>query len=325
MTYQDFHTEWLNGETYIIAHTSGSTGLPKSISLNKAFVRKSALATNNFFCLDSHSVLHSCISPDFIGGKMMLIRALECGGAFSFETPTNQPLADSRLPEITLLAVVPSQMIYIVENIHVLPKIKNIIIGGSAIPTDLRKKIYESGLNAYETYGMTETASHIALRRVTPDPLLPFKVIGHASVSANANGCLTITYPDGTDIETNDLAVVLNSNEFIITGRIDDRIITGGKKIDPAELEERLKQIVKIPFFLSSVPDSKWGERMVMVVEESVIIPDGIMTQIRSQFEGYETPKEILILKEFPKTASGKISRKELKRLITEKKVSKLP
>ena len=118
MTFEQFIDEWKNSERCIEAHTSGSTGLPKMICLDKEFVRASAIRTNSFFGLSSESRLHSCVSPDFIGGKMMAVRAIECGGHLTWETPSNRPLQALNSDEtIDLLAIVPSQMVHILDTL----------------------------------------------------------------------------------------------------------------------------------------------------------------------------------------------------------------
>ena len=160
MTWQEFQAEWLGPEPDIVCRTSGSTGTPKEIRLPKEQVSASARRTLQFFNLDSHSHFHSCLAPDYIGGKMMMVRALECGGSFTLGPPSNRPLSDYTGDPIDLLCVVPSQMRHILQNIDTLPELGAILIGGSPIPDDLRIQIAQSRLQCWETYGMTETASH---------------------------------------------------------------------------------------------------------------------------------------------------------------------
>ena len=122
MTWQEFQAEWLGPEPDIVCRTSGSTGTPKEIRLPKEQVSASARRTLQFFNPDSHSHFHSCLAPDYIGGKMMMVRALECGGSFTWEHPSNRPLSDYTGDPIDLLCVVPSQMRHILQNIDTLPE-----------------------------------------------------------------------------------------------------------------------------------------------------------------------------------------------------------
>lgn len=141
MTFEEFIEEWRSEKATITAITSGSTGKPKNIELDKTFVEDSANRTNSFFGIDGGSHLHSCVAADFIGGKMMAVRADIAGCSFSYETPTNRPLDGfDKSQRIDLLAVVPSQMVHLLEHKEELPEIVNIIIGGSSINTGLEEK-----------------------------------------------------------------------------------------------------------------------------------------------------------------------------------------
>jgi len=324
MDYTDFLSEWLDtSRSYIEAHTSGSTGIPKCIRLDKDFVRDSARATNRFFHLGRGSRFHSCVSPDFIGGKMMAVRTLECDGRLTYETPSNITLSEvSPLETIDLLAVVPSQMLHILDNAEnspkSLPEIKNIIIGGSAIHPALRRRIAVSGLNAYETYGMTETSSHIALRHIDDIPDKGFSLIADASLSADSRGCLVIHYQSGYEVVTNDIVDFISPGEFKILGRADNVIVSGAKKINPEEVESRLSEIFEFKFAISSVPDSKWGEMSVIVVPEGESMPDNVIDKSREILPGWMTPKKVIRISALPTTPNGKIDRMAMKSFFTK-------
>lgn len=311
MTYPEFLDEWRNADEEIVAHTSGSTGAPKEIRLKKSFVAQSAWRTIHFFALNGKSRLHSCVAPDFIGGKMMGVRAELIGGNLTWELPSNRPLRYVR-PDATidLLAVVPSQMVDIVERVASLPEIKAVIVGGSAINPTLRRKIAESGLNAYETYGMTETASHIALRKIEAEPG-PFCALPGIWVGTDSRGCLAINFDSGERFVTNDLATTYGQDKFMIDGRIDHVIITGGKKVNPLEVEMAIAPYVDTPFVVTSVADEKWGRKIVLKIEgikderRELRLVEGIETIA----EKWKRPKEIVWLDELPRTKNGKIMR----------------
>lgn len=247
MTYEEFLKEWRDTGADVQCRTSGSTGTPKSIMLPKTEMSKSARRTIRHFGLDRFSHLHSCISPDFIGGKMMAVRAEETGARLTWETPSNRPLLQAGQDAIDLLAVVPSQMEYILSHIDIMPEIRAIIIGGSAIPAALRSRIAESGLNAWETYGMTETASHIALRRVT-EPQSPFRVLDGISIGLDNESRLVVEIDGWQKIVTNDMVRILDRREFVVTGRYDNVIISGGVKIHPSRLKRFSKRTSACPF-----------------------------------------------------------------------------
>lgn len=307
MTYEQLASEWTDNSTVIKCHTSGSTGTPTDILLPKEQMKRNALRTIGFFSIDSESLLYSCISPEYIGGKMMLVRAMVSGAALGYETPSNRPLQDYSGPEITLLSIVPSQMIYILDNIDRMPKIKNILIGGSAIPSSLRKRIAASRLNVWESYGMTETSSHIAIRKVEATET-PFHTLPGVSVSIK-NGALEITIEGWKTFLTNDAAEITSPGQFRILGRLDNVIISGGKKIHPEEVERKLSELIKIPFYITSVPDEKWGQRVIMVAEGNEKENGSIIANAYNILPKHEIPKQIFFTRALQRTPNGKIIR----------------
>lgn len=323
-TYDALKREWLGGAGHIAAHTSGSTGTPKEILLPRALVHDSALRTIAHFGIDRSWHLHSCISPAFIGGKMVLVRALEAGCGFSWETPSNRPEL-SGIPvdcKPCMVSVVPSQMWHIVSNPRKFSRLKNalFLVGGSAIPAELTKAIAEGGWTAYESYGMTETASHIAVRRIELQET-GFTPLPGINVSLSAEGCLQIT--DGKDLNlvTNDLAEIGNGGAFRILGRLDNVIISGGRKIIPEEVERRLAPAMNRMglgnYYITSRSDAFWGEKAVLVVE----LPEG-ETPGKTREPSLESlslesldvphwmlPKEVICVEKLPRTPNGKTLR----------------
>lgn len=308
MTYETFAAEWDSHEE-ISCHTSGSTGKPKTITIPKTEMLKSARRTADFFRLDDKSLLYSCISPDYIGGKMMFVRQRLTGCRLLWETPSNRPLTEYKGDAITLLAVVPSQMSFILDHIREIPPVENILIGGSPIPSSLRKRIAECGVNAYESYGMTETASHIALRRIEADQG-PFKTLGNITVESCADSALRINMPGWRSLITNDSAQVLSAHQFRILGRLDNIIISGGIKINPEALEEKLSEYLDFPFFITSTPDDKWGERVILIAEGKESLRQQIEEACSHIPDKFKRPKDILIMHDIPRTANGKFIRK---------------
>ena len=311
MTFEEFIREWQSPASEIEAHTSGSTGDPKTIRLDKEFVRASALRTNSFFGINSTSRLHSCVAPDFIGGKMMAVRAVEAGCRLTWEKPSNRPLeALGKEETVDLLAVVPSQMIHILDNLPVMPEIRAVIIGGSAIDPHLRRKIVASGLNAYETYGMTETASHIALRKIA-DGVEGFSLLPGISVALDNRGCLEIMFDSGERVVTNDLATLLSPTEFRIDGRHDHMILTGGRKVNPFKVEEKLAGLIRFPFVITSEPDEKWGSRVVLKIEapEGMSGLEDLTEKMKRLLDPWEVPKRTILVERLDYTKNGKLKR----------------
>lgn len=315
MTWPEFQAEWTGPETDIVCHTSGSTGAPKEIRLPKEQVSASARRTLQFFNLDSHSHFHSCLAPDYIGGKMMMVRALECGGTFTWERPSNTPLSGYMGDRIDLMCVVPSQMHHILRNIDTLPETGAILIGGSPIPDDLRLRIARSPLRCWETYGMTETASHVAIRRVS-EPQQPFEPLPSIKLLQNDSDCLEIEIPGWRRFITNDVVKMDSEGRFSILGRADNVIITGGLKVHPEQVETTLRPHLTFDFMITSEPDDKWGERVVMLADRSesplCATPDdeSVIAICKSVLMPFQVPKAI---KEgiVPRTANGKLARRQ--------------
>lgn len=306
MTWDELLTQWHDGNASLLCHTSGSTGKPKEIYLPKEQVASSARRTLKFFGLDATSHLHSCISPDYIGGKMMLIRAEISGASFSWETPSNRSLENYSGGRIDMMSVVPSQMWHLLDNMADLPEIGIILVGGSAMPATLRRRIAESGLNVWESYGMTETASHVALRPVTY-PETPFTPLPGITVSAPRE-TLDITIPGWMTFHTNDIVSIHDDGRFTILGRSDNAIITGGLKVHPEMVESTLGQYISSPLMITSEPDDKWGEKVILVIEDPELDDNSIMDLCHERLPRHCVPKEIrhgLI----PRTDNGKIKR----------------
>lgn len=321
MNYDDFLIEWNSEKSYFKATTSGSTGKPKSIKITKDFAIKSAQRTNRFFGINSFSHLYSCISPDFIGGKMVLVRALEASCRFSYENPSNKPLNDVNEKEIIdLISVVPSQMLHLIEKKSELPIIKNFLIGGSSIDKRLKSKIVKAEFNAYESYGMTETSSHIALRKISEVPSIPFQTFEGIKVSKDSRDCLEIKFDTGEIFITNDICEVISDREFFIKGRYDNIIISGGKKINPEEIENKISNLINLPFLISSMSDEKWGEKIILLIEKTDEASEINFSEDRNFFHElskillpHEMPKEIVLVSSLPKTSNGKLIRKNFR------------
>lgn len=328
MTLEEFKTEWYSDSLHIKATTSGSTGVPKTIFLPKSVVTLSAQRTIDFFGLRTGMRLHIPLAFDYIAAKMMAVRAWISGANLTWENPSNQPLlpqnTDNKTP-IDLLAVVPSQLDSLLSryNNGELPSINNIIVGGSAIPQNIRERLSETEIIAWETYGMTETASHVALRRVTKDFLLPFTPLPGIYIKTRKEGRIQINLNDGLTepILTNDIAEILPDGRFRLLGRTDNVIISGGLKIHPALLEQKIGNVLNdypeiqnsiSDFYITSRKDNLWGDRVVLAIEGtawSKNIQQYILEIFRNILPKHEVPKEIVFFQLFERTTTGKIKR----------------
>lgn len=319
---EEFLKEWNNDKSYVVAHTSGSTGVPKEIHLSKKLMTESALRTIKFFGLDVGSRFHVPLSFEYIAAKMMAVRTVLCEGYLTWEIPSNRILTEETDSTIDLLAVVPSQLDDFL-NRKEKPHIRNMIVGGSSIPITLRERLCVSGINAYETYGMTETASHIALRKVTNDRNAPFEALDGIKISVNGNDCLCIEMENGMSFVTNDIAEIVDSKHFILSGRADNVIISGGLKVHPMVVERKIEMLLQdyaptLPeFYISSCRHEKWGEQVVLVLEESdtseliKVNLEKLKNDCRTILSPAEIPSKVIIEKKFERTLSGKIKRRK--------------
>lgn len=321
---EEFIAAWRSGMG-IRVYTSGSTGSPKDIVLPHNQIVRSAFRTVRFFSIDQGSHLHSAVSFEYIGGKMMIARSLLAGCKLSFQPPSLRPEAPEEM--ITLMSVVPAQMASILSRKEEFRHVCNFLIGGSAISLELWREIANSGLTAYESYGMTETASHIALRKIEGDRPsdVPFRLLPGIDVSLDKDGSLIIVDDDIT-VKTNDLAQILPDGGLIIKGRIDDMIVTGGKKVLPQNIEIILAEHIDFQghrFMIDSLSHPVWTNEIILVVED-IAVNDDFIDYIQSAvnsipeavLQRWQRPKRYVKVKGLPVTSSGKIKRKSLNNLL---------
>ena len=296
-----FLLDWLNNETYIFVNTSGSTGKPKQIVLEKSAMIASAIATGIFFNLQPKNTSLLCLSADYIAGKMMLVRAIILGLHLETTEPNSNPLQNKKYD---FVAMVPMQVTNSLAHLHL---VKTLLIGGAKVSYQLAESILKTGCNAFESYGMTETISHIAIKQIGEKW---FTILPNVSISEEDRNCLVIeAFQLSPDIiVTNDIVEILNETQFVLKGRIDNIINSGGVKIFPEEVEEKLAKYIFTRFFIASLPDEKLGEKVILVVEGS---PFEMDKTIFSEVSKYQIPKEIVFVSNFVETETNKINRKK--------------
>lgn len=310
-----FIADWYSDSPSIIVHTSGSTGKPKAIELSKDMMRVSARKTLQALHLKPNDTALLCLSANYIAGKMMLVRAILGDLQLYAIEPSSQPLND--FPEtIDFAAMVPMQVFEQLKVKDSLNCVKKLLIGGGAVSADLSQQLQACSCAAYESYGMTETVSHIALRRINgSEAQTGFRCMPTVSVALDERGCLQITAPDllPAPLQTNDCAEILPSGEFRILGRIDNVINSGGIKIQPEEIERLIASFFTKPFAVSSIPDEKLGEKLVLVAEEH-ISPELLQT-INQSLPAYHKLHQAIQMPSLPLTGNGKLDRVVLKEL----------
>ena len=313
-----FLEEWISDSETIEAQTSGSTGDPQTIRLPKSTMKQSAYRTIDFFGLQSGNRILLCLPCRFIAGKMMVVRAIV--GQMNLVTIDPSGDFDILLDEtFDFGSMVPNQVYKLLEyraGKRKLENIHNLLIGGSAIPGSLEMQVKALKSRVVSTYGMTETASHIAIRELSGERASDiYKCLRGISVSNGKDGCLHIhTGGLGDPLQTRDIAEILSSDAFRILGRIDDVIISGGIKYFPETIERKIEALIQERFVISSSPDEKLGEKLVLVIESEPSPAENLMGKLKQSLPTFELPKSIIYMPNFPETSSGKIQRNEIKK-----------
>jgi len=299
----DFLLDWFDSKDFIEMQTSGTTGAPKTITISKQAMVNSALATGDFFDLQSGDKALHCLPVKYVAGKMMLVRAMIIGLDLEFVAPSSHPLLNNEI-DFDFIAMVPLQA---KNSLEELKKVKKLIVGGAAINKVLEKNLLKLTTEVYETYGMTETITHIAARKLGEKA---FTVLPNVTISYDDRKCLVIHAPRISDdvITTNDIVEMVNENQFIFLGRLDNIINSGGIKIMPEQVEQKLANKIQQLYFIASKPDNEFGEKVILVIE-------GDKQEFDENFfedlDKYEKPKEIVFIPKFKLNANGKIMRKE--------------
>lgn len=325
MRLEDFLIEWNKGSDCVLVHTSGSTGSPKPLWVDKRRMEASARITCSFLDLKPGDTALLCMPLDYIAGKMMVVRALTCGLRLVEVKPTGHPL--SALPEpdmyLDFAAMVPMQVyntLRVPEDRERLMRVRNLIIGGGAIDEAMAAELRAFPNAVWSTYGMTETLSHIALRRLSGSEAgewyTPFDTV---SVSLNADGCLVIDAPEvcSTVLETNDRAEIhADGRRFRIIGRRDNVICSGGVKIQIEEVERALKPHMPFPYMITRRRDSKFGEVIVLLMQsDDVDMARDICCRV---LPCYWQPKHYITVAAVPMTETGKPARKRAEEMAVE-------
>jgi o-succinylbenzoate---CoA ligase len=309
-----FLLDWIDYSPILRVRTSGSTGRPKLISLKKQLMVNSALATGAFFDIKPGDSALLCLSAAYIAGKMMLVRAMVLGLELDLVLPASNPLLGSNTT-YDFCAMVPLQLEATLQQIN---QIKKLIVGGAPISNKLREKVQQRRAQVFETYGMTETITHIAVRKVEQTVCSSgvenaFTLLPGITIEKDERDCLIINAPEVNPetIVTNDIVKIVSDTQFEWLGRYDNIINSGGVKIIPERIEGKLESVIDNRFFIAGMPDEKLGQKIVLVVEGEVEA-ERLLEKIKSSinFKKHEFPKDILIVANFAETKNGKVSRK---------------
>ncbi len=316
---------WLRGQEHFEFTTSGSTGVPKKIVHHRNQMTASARQTLQQLKIDKGSTAVLCINPDFIGGAMVLVRALVGQLNLLMLEVQSNPLQNVDQP-FQLISLVPLQLQRILddnkpEEIKLLKNCDHILLGGAAPSQTLENRLQDWPNHVWSTYGMTETVSHIGLRKLAPKPAEDvFTLIGDTEIDYHKDDQLTVkgSVTNNKWVKTNDRVEIINKNKFRILGRADHVINTGGIKVQPEKIEYLLEPTLKglgiTNFFIAGVASEQYGQEIALLVEsETDFDKNQLNNTLRNtgSLNRYEIPKRIIVLPEFQYTTTGKIKKKE--------------
>lgn len=299
-----FCESWKAGQTEFTFHTSGSTGDPKPILISRERLYLSAQLTGDWLKLAKGDVALLSLPPTYIAGAMVLVRALVHDLGLILIEPCQNPLSQLPATVIHLASFVPTQWATMVESnvlfSNYFQRAKGVLLGGASVPDSLRK---DYGFPVYETYGMTETVSHIAFRTWNQTY---FQTLSGIQIAQNDENCLLISagVTENKWIETRDIVQMQAPGQFTLTGRLDRVINSGGIKLQPEKIEAVYRAMTHLPLFVAGIPDAFWGSKLVMFVETAETVSFDVEVDLLAS---YEIPKEIICLPTFIKTTSAKI------------------
>lgn len=308
-----FLNEWFDASPVITVHTSGSTGVPKELVVRKDRMMQSARLTCEFLNLQAGDTTLLCMNLRYIGAMMMVVRSLVAGLNLVVRPASGHPLSDVEVP-LKFAAMVPLQ---VYNTLRVPAERKRLehtdilIIGGGAVDDSLEAELKTIPIAAYSTYGMTETLSHIALRRLNGEAAskcyYPFPSV---ELSLSAENTLIVKAPLICDdvLQTNDIACLCSDGGFTIAGRKDNVINSGGIKIQAEEMENRLQPFIPVPFAVTAVPDPRLGQALTLLIAGKPDIKE-LENKLQAVLETYYRPKHIFITELIPQTENGKIDR----------------
>lgn len=322
LAFWRFLAEWSSDRDVLSVQSSGSTGPPKTISIPKTSFQNSARMTLDFLRIMPGDRALLCLSPVYIAGKMMIVRALIGGLQLTTISPQVSAILNHDAA-YDFSAMVPTQVQSLLRTTEGRDRIQTIgtlLIGGSPLSQDLEDQLQAFDNRIYATYGMTETASHIALRRLNgPDRSPYYQTLAGVKIRTDENDCLIIDAPalSDTTIHTRDMVRLIDDHQFEVIGRFDHIINSGGIKFSPEVIEQKLARFISDRFIISSLPDPRLGEKLILIIETENHLKyadEKLMALLKENFPVYEVPKMVFFLAKLPLLDNEKLARKTITR-----------
>ncbi|GAB1404280.1 AMP-binding protein [Lentimicrobium sp.] len=324
-----FLIQWIDSHPYINVTTSGSTGLPKTMAISKKAMIASARLTGEFFNLKTGAQALLCLRAGYIAGLMMVVRAMVYQMNLIIVPPNQSPLEFiSSETNIDFAAMLPVQVMNSLNREVLKPKLEAIdtlIIGGAPIAPSLESRIKTLKNRVFATYGMTETIAHIAARRISGKAFSRnFSLLPGITISTDGRGCLVanVPYLDKNPVVTNDVVHIVSPSKFRWLGRYDNVINSGGVKLFPEVIEQKIASLISNRFFIASVSDVKLGEVPVLVIEKPEPCTQTYIDEIRVKLVGIlkktELPDHIYCVPAFEEGENEKINRERTMKKLAE-------
>lgn len=306
-----FILNWWNGTDHISVQTSGSTGIPKQIRLSKKMMAASARLTCRYLDIKPGDKALLCLPVQFIAGKMMIVRAIIQGLNLYCVEPSSTP---EIVRKYDFCAMTPHQVIRLLETGNEkLNKLSKLIIGGGSLDKKVADQLQELDTRCFLTYGMTETSSHIALQKINgPGKQDHFELIDQdMQIFTEQDGrlCFKGGFTGEEIMRTNDVVKIIDQNHFQWIGRADFVINSGGIKVHPEALENRIRDLIPVPFIVISIPDNVFRERIALVLQAGVFPPEKLYEEICKRVQAHEKPVKIFVTEHLHTTENGKIIR----------------
>lgn len=317
MVLEEFIKEWESDSETVTVYTSGSTGKPKKILVEKARMAESARTTYSFLGLGSGDTALLCLPLDYIAGKMMVVRSIICGLRLICVEPSGHPLkglSPDDCKTISFAAMIPMQVynsLQVAEEYKILRSIENLIIGGGAVDSELSAALTDFPNAVWSTYGMTETLSHVALRRINgKDASDWYTTFDGINIKVDKESRLVIDAPKICKdiLVTNDIGEMADDGRrFRVIGRKDNTVCCGGIKIQMEDVENMLRPFMKCPFLITKKKDRKFGEIIAMLLEKGCVYEAEKIC--KSVLPKYKQPRIYIRVGKLPVTETGKPAR----------------
>ncbi|WAC14421.1 AMP-binding protein [Dyadobacter pollutisoli] len=320
----DFMESWRQGQMEFTLQTSGSTGTPKPIQVTRKQLTASALMTGKALQIGKGTRALVSLNASYIAGLMMLVRGMELDWELTIVEPSSNPMIGLPQDEhFDFVAMVPMQLTACLEDSRTRQLVNNlgkILLGGAPVGVSLQKKVSDLQIPVYQSYGMTETVSHVALKKLNGrDVTGRYFFLPGINFGTDARGCLFVSgeVTNQLVVQTNDL-VEISGNTFEWIGRADNVINSGGIKIILDIVDGLIAEVfhdlnLMNSFFTWYQPDEKLGQKLVLIIEGSaeLVVETDILAEIRARVSAYETPKHVYFVDQFIKTATDKVDKRE--------------